>query len=302
MSIVHLNGKNLPADQACVPVLDRGFIFGDGVYEMIPVFGGRPFRLDEHLQRLENSLAEVRIPNPHTRTEWATLIQRLIDANRGDKANSGDQSLYLQVTRGPAARDHALPENPAPTVFAMSNPLRPPATYIIEQGIKAITLDDIRWARCHIKAISLLPNILLRQTALDADAAEAILIRDGYATEGAASNLFVVLGEGKDAVLITPPKGPRLLPGITRDVILELARAHGIACREDEIRREDLARASEIWVTSSTREILPVTTLDDAPVGDGKPGPVFRQMHALYQANKAELRGAPTNTTNPEQA
>lgn len=281
MPIVHLNGQNLPADKACVPVLDRGFIFGDGVYEVIPVFGGRPFRLDEHLQRLENSLSEVRIPNPHPRAEWATLIQGLIDANDG-----GDQSLYLQVTRGPAARDHALPENPAPTVFAMSNPLRPPAAETLEHGIAAITLDDIRWARCHIKAISLLPNILLRQTALDAEAAEAILIRDGYATEGAASNLFVVL----DGVLITPAKGPRLLPGITRDVILELAAANGIACREDEIRREDLSRTSEIWVTSSTREILPVTTLDDKPVGNGKPGPVFKKMYALYQTNKAALR------------
>ena len=285
MSIVHLNGKNLPAEQARVPVLDRGFIFGDGVYEMIPVFGGHPFRLGEHLQRLENSLSEVRIPNPHTRAEWAELIQNLIDENGG-----GDQSLYLQVTRGPAARDHALPEHPVPTVFAMCNPLRPPAAALIEQGIAAITQEDIRWARCHIKAISLLPNVLLRQAALDAGAAEAILIRDGYATEGAASNLFVVLGEGKDGVLVTPPKGPRLLPGITRDVILELARVHGIASREDEIRREDLTRASEIWVTSSTKEILPVTTLDDTPVGNGKPGPVFQKMHALYQANKAELR------------
>ena len=282
MSIVHLNGQNLPAEKACVPVLDRGFIFGDGVYEVIPVFGGRPFRLDEHLQRLENSLSEVRIPNPHTHEEWAALIQNLIDANGG-----GDQSLYLQVTRGPAARDHALPENPAPTVFAMSNPLQPPALEILEHGIQAITLDDIRWARCHIKAISLLPNILLRQTALDAGASEAILIRDGYATEGAASNLFVVL----DGELRTPPKGSRLLPGITRDVILELAAANGIPHREADIRAEDLARASEIWVTSSTKEILPVTTLDDKPVGDGKPGPVFRRMYDLYQANKAKLRG-----------
>ena len=285
MTIVHLNGQNLPAEDACVPVLDRGFIFGDGVYEMIPVFGGHPFRLDEHLRRLENSLDEVRIPNPHTREEWTALIQRLIDENGG-----GDQSLYLQVTRGPAARDHALPENPVPTVFAMSNPLRPPAVETLEQGIKAITLDDIRWARCHIKAISLLPNILLRQTALDADASEAILIRDGYATEGAASNLFVVFDEKPASVLITPPKGPRLLPGITRDVILELAEANGIPHHEADIRAEDLAKAAEIWVTSSTKEILPVTTLDDKAVGDGKPGPVFRRMYDLYQVNKAKLR------------
>jgi len=249
MAIVHLNGQNLPAEDACV-----------------------------HLRRLENSLDEVRIPNPHTRAEWTALIQRLIDENGG-----GDQSLYLQVTRGPAARDHALPENPVPTVFAMSNPLRPPAVETLEQGIKAITLDDIRWARCHIKAISLLPNILLRQTALDADASEAILIRDGYATEGAASNLFVVFDEKPASVLITPPKGPRLLPGITRDVILELAEANGIPHHEADIRAEDLAKAAEIWVTSSTKEILPVTTLDDKAVGDGKPGPVFGQQGQAAQ-------------------
>ena len=283
--VVHLNGQNLPAEDACVPVLDRGFIFGDGVYEMIPVFGGRPFRLDEHLRRLENSLDEVRIPNPHTHAQWTALIQELIDENGG-----GDQSLYLQVTRGPAARDHALPKKPAPTVFAMSNPLRAPAAETLEEGIKAITLDDIRWARCHIKAISLLPNILLRQTALDAGAAEAILIRDGYATEGAASNLFVVFDKTPGGVLVTPPKGPHLLPGITRDVILELAETHGIAHREADIRRENLAHASEIWVTSSTKEILPVTTLDGKPVGEGRPGPVFQKMYALYQAHKARLQ------------
>ncbi|VAX04844.1 D-alanine aminotransferase [hydrothermal vent metagenome] len=285
MPIVHLNGQNLPAGDACVPVLDRGFIFGDGVYEVIPVFGGHPFRLTEHLRRLENSLDEVRIPNPHTPAKWTALIQGLVDKNGG-----GDQSLYLQVTRGPAARDHALPENPAPTVFAMSNPLHPAAAETLAQGIKAITLDDIRWTRCHIKAISLLPNILLRQTALDAGAAEAILIRDGYATEGAASNLFAVFDEKPGGVLVTPPKGPRLLPGITRDVILELAGAHGIAHRESDIRREDLARTREIWVTSSTKEILPVTMLDDEPVGEGRPGPVFKKMYALYQTNKAHLQ------------
>ena len=268
-----------------MPVLDRGFIFGDGVYEVIPVFGAHPFRLDEHLRRLENSLDEVRIPNPHTRAQWAVLVQGLIDENGG-----GDQSLYLQVTRGPAARDHALPKKTVPTVFAMSNPLRTPAVETLKEGIKAIILDDIRWARCHIKAISLLPNILLRQTALDADAAEAILIRDGYATEGAASNLFAVFDKKSGGVLVTPPKGPRLLPGITRDVILELAETHGIAHREADIRREDLAHASEIWVTSSTKEILPVTTLDGEPVGEGRPGPVFQKMYTLYQTNKPRLQ------------
>ncbi len=280
MSIVYLNGQYLPAAEACVPVLDRGFIFGDGVYEVIPVFGGHPFRCDEHLARLENSLAEVRIPRPCERAEWSQLFSRLIAQNGG-----GDLSLYLQVTRGPAARDHALPAHPTPTVFAMCNPLRPLPTTVREAGITAITHEDIRWARCHIKAISLLPNVLLRQEALDAGAAEAILIRDGMATEGAASNLFAVI----DGVLTTPPKGPRLLPGITRDLILELAHDNDIPAHEAEIPQAALVTASEIWVTSSTREIVPVTTLDGRAVGEARPGPVFRRMDALYQAYKANF-------------
>lgn len=278
---VHLNGKFLPADQACVPVLDRGFIFGDGVYEVIPAYGGKLFRLDEHLQRLQNSLDAVRIPNPLTADEWAAMLNELITKNEGD-----DQSLYLQVTRGSAQRDHAMPKNPQPTVFAMSNALHSVSADIREHGVAAISHDDIRWQRCHIKAISLLPNILLRQEALDQDAAEAILIRDGFATEGAASNLFVVI----DGVLCTPPTGPFLLPGITRDLILELAAANSITYREQNISREDLQQANEIWLTSSTKEILPVTQLDDIAIGNGQPGPLFKSMLALYQDYKQQLR------------
>lgn len=283
MATVHLNGKFLPAEQACVPVLDRGFIFGDGVYEVIPAYGRKLFRLTEHLQRLQNSLDAVRIPNPLSINEWAEMLNQLITQNDGD-----DQSLYLQVTRGSAQRDHAIPKNPQPTVFAMSNPLKPLASEIIEKGISAITLDDIRWQRCHIKAISLLPNILLRQEALDQDAAEAILIRDGLATEGAASNLFVVI----DGILCTPPTGPFLLPGITRDLILELAAANNITAREQNISQADLLRADEIWLTSSTKEILPVTQLDNVSVANGQPGPLFKSMLALYQDYKQQLRNA----------
>lgn len=281
MPTVYLNEKFLPADQACVPVLDRGFIFGDGVYEVIPAYGGKLFRLNKHLQRLQNSLDAVRIPNPMDTEHWQTMLNTLVEKNNG-----GDQSLYLQVTRGSAQRDHALPENPQPTVFAMSNPLKPLAADIIESGVSAITLDDIRWQRCHIKAISLLPNILLRQEALDQGAAEAILIRDGFATEGAASNLFAVI----DGVLCTPPTGPFLLPGITRDLILELATANNIAHREHTISREDLQQADEIWLTSSTKEILPVTQLDNTRVNNGQPGPLFKSMLALYQGYKQQLR------------
>jgi D-alanine transaminase len=281
MNIVYLNNKFLPASQACVPVLDRGFIFGDGVYEVIPAYGKKLFRLHEHLQRLQNSLNAVRIPNPLSNADWATLLNELVAQNNGD-----DQSLYLQVTRGSAQRDHAMPENPVPTVFAMSNVLHAVSQKIREHGVAAITHDDIRWQRCHIKAISLLPNILLRQEALDNDAAEAILIRDGLATEGAASNLFAVIG----GVLTTPPTGPFLLPGITRDLILELAAANNIAHQEKNINRDELQSADEIWLSSSTKEILPVTKLDNSPVANGTPGPLFERMLALYQHYKQQLR------------
>lgn len=283
--IVYLNNEFLPADQACVPVLDRGFIFGDGVYEVIPAYGGKLFRLDEHLQRLQNSLDAVRIPNPLSNTGWGTMLNKLI-AQNASQNKGDDQSLYLQVTRGSAQRDHAMPADPVPTVFAMSNPLHPVSQKIREHGIATISHDDIRWQRCHIKAISLLPNILLRQEALDQDAAEAILIRDGYATEGAASNLFVVI----DGVLYTPPTSPFLLPGITRDLILELAAANNIPHQEKNISRDELQTADEIWLTSSTKEILPVTQLDNKPVAEGTPGPLYQQMLALYQDYKQQLR------------
>ncbi|MBL1275876.1 MAG: D-amino acid aminotransferase [Ectothiorhodospiraceae bacterium] len=279
--MIYLNGKFLPAEQACVPVLDRGFIFGDGVYEMIPVYGNKLFRLDEHLRRLQNSLDAVRIPNPLSPSEWDSMLNELIQRNGG-----GDLSLYFQVTRGSALRDHAMPENPTPTLYAMCNPLKAPAPEVLEKGVAAITREDIRWQRCHIKAISLLPNILLRQEAVDQGAAETILIRDGHATEGAASNIFVVI----DGVLCTPPKGPMLLPGITRDLILELAVANDIAHCEQNISPNDLVAADEIWLTSSTKEILPVTQLDNSPVANGQPGPLFHQMTALYQSYKQHLR------------
>ncbi|MCI0505332.1 MAG: D-amino acid aminotransferase [Gammaproteobacteria bacterium] len=267
----------MPDHAACVPVLDRGFIFGDGIYEVIPVYHGCLFRLPEHLQRLQNSLDAIRIVNPHSTQEWHTILNELIDKN-----NSGNLSVYLQVTRGVAKRDHALPENIQPTVFAMANPLLPPEKAMLQNGVRAITGDDYRWRNCHIKAISLLPNILLRQQAIDAGAYETILLRDGEATEGAASNLFIV----ENNVLVTPPKGPFLLPGITRDLILELAIQNHIACEESVISEKRLRSADEIWLTSSTREILPVTYLDNQPVGDAKPGPLWHTMVDLYQTFK----------------
>lgn len=277
---VFLNGSFLPQDQAFVPVMDRGFVFGDGVYEVIPVYGGRLFRLDEHLQRLNDSLTGIRLHNPMTNTEWADVLKQLVEKNGG-----GEQSVYLQITRGHAPRDHTFPTDIQPTVFISSSPLKPVAEELLHKGVAAISLEDIRWKHCHIKAIALLPNILLRQQAIDAGAQEAILIRDGIITEGAASNLFIV----KDGVIKTPPKGPFLLPGITRDLVLELAKANGLAQQECSFGLQELQQADEIWLSSSTKEVLPVTKLDGKAVGNGQPGPIWQQMRKLYQDYKLAL-------------
>lgn len=278
--IVYLNGEFLPQAKAMVPVLDRGFIFGDGVYEVIPVYGGRLFRLSEHLKRLQDSLNGIRIQNPLSDNEWSHMLQTLVQRNGG-----GNLSVYLQVTRGVAPRDHAFPANTPATIYAMANPLTPVADDVLRNGISTITVPDIRWQYCNIKAITLLPNVLLRQQAIDAGAQEAILVRDGEVTEGAASNLFIV----KDGVIKTPPKGAFLLPGITRDLILELAAANGIPHRECQLTPADLADADEIWTTSSTKEILAVTRIDHRAVGNGLPGPLWTRMLALYQDYKKAI-------------
>lgn len=286
MTTAYLNGTFLPLEDACVPVMDRGFLFGDGVYEVIPVYGGKLFRLAHHLKRLGNSLEAVRIGNPLSGKEWETMLKELVSRNE-----SADQAVYLQVTRGVAAkRDHAFPADTRPTLFAMSTPMA--ATVDIDSitGATAITLPDIRWKHCNIKAITLLSNVMLRQQAVDAGAAEAILIKDGYAIEGAASNIFIV----KNGLLITPPNGPALLPGITRNLIIELAAAHTIPFREADIAETDLFNADEIWLTSSTREISPVTRLDDTVISAGKPGLLWKDMISLYQDCKTALRRGET--------
>jgi len=277
---VYLNGKFLPQDQAFVPVMDRGFVFGDGVYEVIPAYGGRLFRLDEHLCRLDDSLAGIRLNNPMSHAEWAETLNHLVKKNGG-----GEQSVYLQLTRGHAPREHGFPQDTQPTVFISCSPLKPVAEELLKNGVAAISLEDIRWKHCHIKAIALLPNILLRQQAIDAGAQEAILIRDDLITEGAASNLFIV----KDGLIKTPPKGPFLLPGITRDLILELAAANGIKYQESSFGPDELQQADEVWLSSSTKEVLPVTKLDDKAVGNGQPGPVWQQIRRLYQDYKQAL-------------
>ncbi len=282
MSIAYLNGAWQPLEETRVPVMDRGFLFGDGVYEVIPVYSGRPFRLEQHLERLDNNLAAIRIDTPLSHDEWKAIIQRLIE-----DPGAVDQALYLQVTRGVAPkRDHAFPVDVTPTVFAMTNPLPEPDPERNRQGYAAITVTDERWNNCHIKAITLLANLLARQEAVDAGAQEAIFIRDGKAVEGAASNLFIV----RDRLLITPPKSKQLLPGITRDFVLELAAGHGIPYAEAEIPVEELKNADEIWVTSSIREILPITSLDGKPVGSGKAGPGWMRMQELFELGKESLR------------
>jgi D-alanine transaminase len=271
---VYLNGQYLPLDQAKISVMDRGFLFGDGIYEVIPCYSGKPFHFQLHMERLENSLSSIRLPNPHSRSEWQDILAPLLDANL-------DQSIYLQITRGVAAkRDHAFPEKVSPTVFVMASPIVPFTDG--DSGVKAISIEDSRWQLCNVKATTLLANILLRQQAIEKGCVEAILVKDGYVTEGAASNIFAVI----DGVLITPPKGHEILPGVTRDVILDLARQNDIPCSEDIISLDALQTASEIWLTSSTREIVPVVELDGETIANGKPGPIWHTMNQLFQAHK----------------
>jgi len=279
---IYLNGSFMPVEDAKVSVLDRGFIFGDGVYEVIPIYSRRAFRLAEHLKRLQHSLDGIKLPNPHSEREWTDILNELIKRNTPD-----DQYLYLHITRGVAKRDHAFPVPPVPpTVFVLSNPLTTPPAEQLQKGITCVTVADNRWLRCDIKAIALLPNVLLRQAAVEAGCAEAILIRDdAFLTEGAASNIFVV----KDGKLLAPPKDNLMLPGITYDVILELAAANRIPFEVRRISKAEVFDADELLLTSSTKEVLAITTLDGKPVGNGKPGAMFTRLHTLYQTFKREV-------------
>ncbi|RKZ78758.1 MAG: D-amino-acid transaminase [Gammaproteobacteria bacterium] len=279
MQDVFLNGEFLPAEQAKVSVFDRGFLLGDGVYEVIPVYAGKCFQLAGHLIRLQASLDGVRMKNPLSMKEWQTMIEQLVERNA-----DGEQSVYLQVTRGVAPRDHVFPQGVHPTSFAMSNPLQALPKKYKTDGIAAITLPDIRWQNCNIKAITLLPNSLLKQQAQDVGAQEALLIRDGYLTEGAASNAYAVI----DGTIYTAPKDEKVLPGITREVVLELAEKNGIPVIEQAVSEDQLKQAQEVWVSSSTKEVLPVTMLDGEIVGEGVPGPVWKQIDTLYQQYKQQ--------------
>ena len=285
--MVFLNGKFVPIEQAMVPVLDRGFIFGDGVYELVPVYSRVPFRIDEHLRRLERSLAEVRIKNPYSAAQWKEIIARLIAEQPFE-----DQGIYLQVTRGVAKRDHAFPKDVEPTVFIMSNPLVNPPRELVEKGAAALSAVDNRWLRCDVKSISLIGNCLLRQISADAGAAETIMFRDGRLTEASASNVFIV----KDGVIRSPAKSNLILPGITYDVVVELARAATMPLEFAEISEAEVRAADEVWITSSSKEVLAIVQLDGRPIGDGRPGPAFRRMYQLYQEFKQRVMRAGKQT------
>jgi len=280
-SQVYLNGEFTRADQAKISVLDRGFIFGDGIYEVVPVYDGKPFRMTEHLDRLDRSLKALSIPQPMPRADWVALVGELVR-----RSATPTCIVYLQVTRGVYKRDHAFPAQPVtPTVFGMATVFNPPSAAQREQGVSLIGIPDERWLHCEIKSVSLLGNVLARQQAVEAGADEVAQFRDGYLTEGSSSNIWVVSG-GK---LLAPPKNNLILEGIRYGLMGELAAARGIAFEARRITQEEVAAADELLVTSATKEVLPATTYNGKPVGSGKPGPVYQQLRAEYDARIAAL-------------
>ncbi len=272
--LVYLNGDYVPLNEAKISVLDRGFLFGDGVYEVIPCYEGRLFEFEAHIQRLDKNLSEVKIELQYSVEKWKKLLLPLINSTR-------QQYIYLHITRGVAdKRDHHFPKNIEPTIFIMCNDIV--AISNREEGVKGLTLDDSRWHLCHVKSTALLANVLLKQQAIEKDHSEAILIRDDYVTEGAASNLFAVI----NGVLTTPPLSNSILPGITRAVLLKIAQQNNISVAEKMISLKALKNAEEIWLVSSTREMLAVVELDGKPVADGKVGYLWHTMNTLFQAYK----------------
>ncbi len=272
-----LNGEYLPLEECRVSVLDRGFIFGDGIYELITVYQNQPFYLAQHLDRLQRSLSEIKVVSPYSESEWKELITNLIQ-----RSEDQDLAIYIQVTRGVAPRDHVYANNMTPTVFAMANKLPIVPKKFLEKGIELVTTTDTRWQRCDIKAISLLANILAKQEATEADAVETIMIRDDCALEGSASNLFLV----RNGIVYTHPKDNLILPGITRDFTIELLEELGIECKQQHIPKDWLYSSDELWITSSTKEVLAATKIDQRLVADGKPGEVWRKTYNLYQQHK----------------
>lgn len=285
LPICYLNGQYLPFDQARISPFDRGFLYADGVYEVMPVYAGRPFRFEAHCERLTRSLSEIKMADPLSRAQWREIIGALIERNGG-----GDQYIYWQVTRGAErGRNHApLPDVPR-TVFAFCAPLPVTSRSVLEQGVSCVTAEDTRWARCDIKSVSLLANVLLRQLALDQHAAETILLREGELTDASSSTVYIVVkGE-----LRAPPNTRRLLPGTTRGVVEEMAARANIPYRTAQIREAELRGADEVWLSAATREIMAVTRLDGKPVGIGMPGAVWQRAYTEFQNYKRELAGQP---------
>ncbi|MDY6945131.1 MAG: D-amino acid aminotransferase [Pseudomonadota bacterium] len=284
MSQCYLNGEYVALRDARISPLDRGFLFGDSVYEVLPAFGGRMFLFREHFDRLARSLREIRLENPHSHEQWRDILEQLIARNGG-----GDMYLYLQVTRGMAyGRNHAFPPAATPTVFVMASPLPVFTEAQRAAGLSAITVEDFRWGRCDIKATTLLANVLMKQQAMDAGADEALIVRDGEVLEGSSTSVFIV----SDAVLITPPNGHRILPGTTRDAAVSLAKgAMPVEIRSISI--EELRAADEVWISAATRDALPVTRVDGAPIGTGRPGPAWIRLSESFRALRQQLASAP---------
>lgn len=280
---VYLNGKFLPLEEARISVLDRGFIYGDGVYELVPVYQRQPYRLGAHLARLQRSLDGIRLANPQREAEWGAIVGELIAMQPFD-----DQAVYLQITRGAAKRDHAFPAAAVPTVFMMSNPLPVLSREQVEDGVAVVTASDERWLRCDLKTISLLGNVLARQFAVDRGAVETVMFRAGYLTEASASNVLIV----KNGTIIAPPKDNLILPGVTYDAAIELAREGRLPFAMRPVSKDEALGADEMWLSSSTKEVLAVTTLDGKTFAGGKPGPVYRHMYRLFQDSKPKPRRA----------
>lgn len=284
-NLCHLNGETLPLSQARVSVLDRGFIFGDGVYEVVPVYGRRLFRFDAHMARLARSLEKMRIPNPHPAAGWLGLIRPLVAA-LAERTGAEDQLVYIQVTRGEAPRDHVMPTGLRPTVFVMVNPMKPPSAEQRHHGVACVTARDFRWERGDIKSTSLLGNVFARQISADAGAAETLMFRDGFLTEAAASNVWIV----REGALLGVPKSEHVLEGIRFDLLRELCEECGIAHHLHPIPESDVLSADEVLLSSATKEVLPVTRIDGQPVGHGalrgRPGPVYARLHEAYQRAK----------------
>jgi D-alanine transaminase len=281
-SICYLNGEYLPLGDAKISVLDRGFIFGDGVYEVVPAYNRKPFCMEEHLARLKRSLDALSIPNPHSDEEWKRIILRLIEQHPAN-----DQFVYFQVTRGVAKRDHAFPKDVKPTLFAMTSPFAPPSGETLEKGVSVITTIDNRWLRCEIKSVALLGNVLKRQEAVEAGVIEVVMFRDGMLTEGSATNIYAVIG-GK---VIAPPRDNKILAGIRYGLMARLCEAAGVPYEVRPVTKAEFLAADEMLMSSATKEVLPITTCDEQPVHGGKPGPVWQKLFLAYQAEKMKQCG-----------